>query len=686
MNARATRPQPHHNQMTPRRTQIIAILATILIVGGFVGVPHKIFAGSPATEVYATEATAQETSQEVNASVTGATSSESATTAYNNAKNGNDNKCSLTSWTVTGCINSALTYIINNILLSVANWFLTLTGIILNAVMVLTINMSAFVSASGGVVDTTWSTIRDISSILIIFFLLYTSIKIIIGITDSKVQHIIVMVAIAGILINFSLFFTKMAIDASNLVGMAFYRAIAPSGATIDFNQSGSGSNYLSNAFGGGISNEFMSALKIQKMAYDSTTFSTSSVVQTKNTNPLAIIIAGLSGAIIMVVAGLSFLAASLLFTIRIGLLIILMAFSPVYFVGMIVPDIKEKLSDRWRNMLVNQCLILPVYMLFMYVALRVITNSSFQKALNPSNTSAGTALFSVSVVGTFMTYIIGLILICLPLIAALEYASVGKDWVNAGIKNAKKWGQGAVSGTLRKSWQETGGRAMSKVANTEKFRNFAANYKVGEWALKGTRGVAQSYNAKLDKQVKSRTEFAESLGVNQKSMNQSQAYLRQLRANLARAQVTPGTPPANIASLKTAVGNAETAIVDLENRRKSDYANRINSKIIDAPFIKVGRKNKKAAAQLLLDVENKKLEGANSKLNATRDKIKSIKSNLDSLTQKLSSGSLPNPIQAQNTINQLKTDLQTEQNKETNDLAAVNAIQANIYKYKLTS
>jgi hypothetical protein len=645
--------------MKPHRTQIISLITTILIVGGFVLVPSEVHAQQNSTFQFTTPVAqpnnpfnplvqgGTQSGQTANGSGlsqiqndinnqltniqlnnTGGTANtiaNSATPAPANSATAapppskDTSPCSI--FNMTGCVNAFLTYIINNVILSVANWFLTLMGVILNGVMILTLNMSAFVGASGGVVDSTWSVIRDLSSIMIIFFLLYTSIEIIIQKTDSKVQHMIIMVVVAGVLINFSLFFTKVAVDASNLVGLAFYRAIAPSGANINFNQPGS--NYISSAFtSGGISNEFMSALKIQSAAYNpnSTGFSTSSAIQIQNTNPLAIIISGLLGAAMMIIAGLSFLAASILFAVRIALLIILMAFSPVYFVGMIIPKVKEKLSDRWWNMLIDQCLILPIYMLFVYVALRVITNPSFQSALNPSGATGGTALFSVSIVGTIMEYIIGLILIIIPLIAAMEYASVGKDWANAAVSKAKSWGKKG----LQKGWQETGGRGMSKLANTEGFKNLASNYKVGEWALKGTRGVAQNYNAKLDKQVKSKTEFAQSLGVDQAAMNTAQSHVRNLKQQLATAQAT-GAPATHISTLKTAIGGGERIVTDIENQRKNAYVNRTNTKSADTMYTKVARKNKVAAAKIQLETIQKTLEHDKDDLKDTRSEIRSL-------------------------------------------------------------
>ncbi|MDR3558644.1 MAG: hypothetical protein P4L61_03865, partial [Candidatus Pacebacteria bacterium] len=340
-------------------------------------------------------------------------------------------------------MNVGLEWITNSVLLFVGDTFLTLMGVLLNGVMIMTLNMSSLVN-SIGVVDSTWSIIRDIASILIIFFLLYTSIEIIIGVDNSKVQHIIVMVVVAGVLINFSLFFTKVLVDTSNLVSLAFYRAIAPSGANYDFSAQAGSASYLSNAFtSGGLSNEIMTGLgvtSIYQMA--SSTYNTS----TSGTNPLLIIGSGVGGFIIMMMVGLSFLAAAILFSVRIGLLIILMAFSPFYFIGFIIPNIKSKISDKWRDLLLAQCMIMPVYMLFMYVALRVITAPAFKSFVHPTGgASTGVAGVSVGVIGLIVQYIIGMIFISIPLIAAMEYASFGKDFANMATNKVKSWGKSAV-------------------------------------------------------------------------------------------------------------------------------------------------------------------------------------------------------------------------------------------------
>jgi hypothetical protein len=292
----------------------------------------------------------------------------------------------------------------------------------------------------------------------------------------------------------------------------------------------------------------------------------------------------------------------------------------------MIIPKIKEKISDKWKNMLLDQCLILPVYMLFMYIALRVITSSAFTSFLNPpsTQTDVGAGWFTLSTVGLYIEYIIALILINVPLVAALTYASVGKDWANAIVSKGKQLAKTGVQRGFKKGWQETGGRAMSKVATNERFRDFASGNVLGEIALKGTKGVARGYNEKLEKQVKSSTEFAQSLGVDQAAMNTAQSHVRNLKQQIATAQAA-GAPATQISTLKTALSGGERIVTDIEVKRKNAYVARTNVKSIDTMFTKVARKDKVASAKIQLETLQKTLEHDEDDLKDTRSEIRSL-------------------------------------------------------------
>src|SRR3989344_8413098 len=113
------------------------------------------------------------------------------------------------------------------LILQIASLFTYLGGVILNFVVQWTVVEMAQHLKEIGTIDTAWKTIRDVANIGFIFFLLYAAIKTILGMGDNT-QKLIVNIVVVAILINFSLFFTKVVIDASNILAVTFYDAIAP--------------------------------------------------------------------------------------------------------------------------------------------------------------------------------------------------------------------------------------------------------------------------------------------------------------------------------------------------------------------------------------------------------------------------------------------------------------------------
>src|SRR4051812_16826455 len=71
-------------------------------------------------------------------------------------------------------INGAISYIAN-FLLSFVSWFVTVTGIFLSISINLTMHIKNIYETVTGI-KTVWIIVRDISSMFIIFFLLYYSI------------------------------------------------------------------------------------------------------------------------------------------------------------------------------------------------------------------------------------------------------------------------------------------------------------------------------------------------------------------------------------------------------------------------------------------------------------------------------------------------------------------------------
>ncbi len=314
-------------------------------------------------------------------------------------------------------------------------------------------------------IESTWLLIRNLSSMFIIFMLMYASIKTILGVDEGGLKKLVGNVVMAGLLINFSLFGTKALIDASNLVSLQFYRAIAP-----EYVGNG-GIGTVDSAFNkGGLANVLLQSLKIQKIYNPAT----AGLANLKNQGSIffAIVIATYGGIILMIFAIISFLAAAIAFAIRTALLLLLMAFSPIYFVGMIFPEIKSDLSDRWKKNLVNQLLFMPVYLLLLYIALRFISDTGFMNFIqDPKGVTSG-GVFGMQHLGVIMQYFIAIVFINLPLIGAIKFGAIGVGFADKMTKGfrEKLYSQ---PGFLM---QHTVGRGAKKLSGALASSEFARN------------------------------------------------------------------------------------------------------------------------------------------------------------------------------------------------------------------
>lgn len=400
-------------------------------------------------------------------------------------------------------------------IMRIQGYFLSLTGLLLNISIVLTMNIKAIYQATPAI-ESTWIVIRNLSSIFIIFALLYTSILTILDQGGQKLSQLVKNIVIAGLLINFSLFFTKLAIDASNLVSLQFYRAIVPNSQQM---LAASGTNGRINWSGiinssystGGISNVFMQALQIPRI-YNVSTGKT--LLNTTNSfgNKFRIAVSTIVGTIIMVIASLSFLAMAIAFIIRIVILLLLMGFSPIYFVGMIFPEIKKDLSDKWFKWLKEQLIFMPVYLLFMYVAMSFLSTinpdqtKSFFGALSDVQLQAGGTSSNSGVllasVGLLFQYSIALILMIIPLFAAKEiggglstkWGIQAKDWVAGKVKGWAATGAGAVGrNTAGRVGRLAGGAFDSMAAATQ-----TSPYGRAATSVLRNLGISQAVRGKL--------------------------------------------------------------------------------------------------------------------------------------------------------------------------------------------
>lgn len=264
---------------------------------------------------------------------------------------------------ITGNISKDISLISDYVIGSLAKPFITAYTFII-FVFTLLINALVFVFAAildlitylsigkfKSVVDASgitlaWTIMRNLLNISFIFVLLYISITTILGSAGPKQKSTIAQVIIAALLINFSLFFTRIAIDAGNYVAVAL------------FNQTG---GTLGQA-----TENIMNATKL------STVFNFDFTL-TGQSSKLILMYSQMILGILLIWA---FASAAFLFLGRMILLLFLMATSPIGFVGDAIPWLKEY-SDQWKKTLFGQIMVAPIFFLFMVIINEFLKNYS---------------------------------------------------------------------------------------------------------------------------------------------------------------------------------------------------------------------------------------------------------------------------------------------------------------------
>ena len=224
------------------------------------------------------------------------------------------------------------------------SWILNISGRIMD--LAITLSLSATTLFNSDAVNIGWKAVRDIFNMFFIFSLIYISIKTIIQADDHKTWAALKNVIIAAVLINFSLYFTKIIIDVSNVFAVWIYKGIQglnPSNAT-------------------GISETIRAIFGIEKM------------FQTKKVDDLSAF-AAIIALIFLYAASIKiFFEVSFLFITRTVMFVFLLILSPIGFMGNMLPKLSGESKDWWKE-LFGQALVAPVFLLLLYITLLFVDN-----------------------------------------------------------------------------------------------------------------------------------------------------------------------------------------------------------------------------------------------------------------------------------------------------------------------
>lgn len=123
---------------------------------------------------------------------------------------------------IMGCVGQIAYYI----LFKPTTWIMILAGEIMDWGIGYSISNQAYKTSGQGFVADGWKMMRDLSNVFFIFILVYIAITIILGKGDEN-KRFIVMVIIVALVINFSLFLTKVVVDFGNISSRFIYSKIS---------------------------------------------------------------------------------------------------------------------------------------------------------------------------------------------------------------------------------------------------------------------------------------------------------------------------------------------------------------------------------------------------------------------------------------------------------------------------
>jgi hypothetical protein len=339
-----------------------------------------------------------------------------------------------------GCLISGsyyLFYVIPAFLLWAAAYFFNvLIAITLGSKL---ISDPAFIPAA-------WGVVRDLSNIFFILILLYIAVKIILGLGGSDVKKMIVTVIITALLINFSMFFTKVVIDSSNILALVFYNKLTPpvaqDGKPIPYDPATA--DRTDKDVAGSMVNSFDPTKLLSKDFFDNAgtlgVFPGQKPLQQPVSYSIIIGVTILAG-VLMLFAAYCFFVAGLSFVGRLIELWILIIFSPFAFMSASVPKLAsyEYLGwEAWFKRLLKMSFMAPIFMFFLYFIFLIIQKGN---PLASAITSNGSTIAKIILV------VLPAMLVLILLLKATKYAKEGSGVFGEMIVKGGKMAAGLVGG-----------------------------------------------------------------------------------------------------------------------------------------------------------------------------------------------------------------------------------------------
>lgn len=254
-----------------------------------------------------------------------------------------------------------------------------------------------------------WGVVRDLLNILFIFGLIYIGIKTILNADDSGTKRTLGLLIVAALLVNFSLYFTQVIVDFTNIAAIQVHNQIigtSPGGS--DPSTAGAFLNVsrASTFFEG-------KSATLNSLSFGATFF-------------YAILI-----LIFLVTTGIVFAMGAILLLVRFATLLLYMIFSPLMFAGWILPAAGSAVGKYWTwEGFLKQAFFPPAYLFMLYLSL--VTLSNLQKLINTPNIAysevieSGTSAVGIMSIFMFFSLMIVLLYASIKIATTMGIAGAG--------------------------------------------------------------------------------------------------------------------------------------------------------------------------------------------------------------------------------------------------------------------
>lgn len=264
------------------------------------------------------------------------------------------------------CIGRALSAFIAGSLVFLTSWVLTVSGMLFDWLIDNTVVRFGDAVYTAGVrtaVETAWTAFRDIANIIIIGIFTFIAISIILGLKEFGQKKLIANVLIIAILINFSLLFTKVIVDASNFTARQIYTASTGQAFSASSNTGQTQSYDIAGAF-----------MRYAGVSGFKDTFAATRQLADNLDNGFIALLHGVFAAILLLGAALVLFYGSFLLISRTLLIIFLMITASIAFASYLVPKWASSSYgwSTWWSSLIKSAVLAPILMFFLWATLTV--------------------------------------------------------------------------------------------------------------------------------------------------------------------------------------------------------------------------------------------------------------------------------------------------------------------------